>query len=85
MLDEWRPKLCPFDSNVIANTIEILEWFLPIALPPSQAHLGYELWFKELMDFWEVCHNAPVWEGVSKNLIFFLINNRNMLSMFLFK
>lgn len=65
MLDEWRPKLCPYDGNTVANAIEMLEWFLPVALPQSQAHLGYKLWFEEFLNFWEVCHNAPPWECVS--------------------
>jgi proteasome activator subunit 4 len=41
----------------------MLEWFLPIALPPEKSYLGHKLWFHELMNLWEVCHNAPAWEG----------------------
>lgn len=29
---------------------------------PAEAKISYELWFNEFMSFWEVCHNAPVWE-----------------------
>ncbi|XP_049827617.1 proteasome activator complex subunit 4-like [Schistocerca gregaria] len=63
MLDAWRPRLCPFDGVNIENNIEFLEWFLPIALPPEKSHLGYKLWFEELMNLWKVCHNAPMWEN----------------------
>ena len=64
ILDEVRPCLCPFDSCTMATAVETLEWFLPIALPPEQSHLGHKLWFEEVMNLWEVCHNAPAWEGV---------------------
>ncbi|XP_046402715.1 proteasome activator complex subunit 4A-like [Ischnura elegans] len=62
MLDEWRPLLCPYDSR-LCHTMTYLEWFLPVTLPPSKAHLGYKLWFEEMMMFWEVCHNGTQWEG----------------------
>lgn len=65
MLDEWRPKLCPFDSATIAKAVEYFEWFLPVAVFPKEAHISYELWFHEFMNLWEVCHNAPIWEVVS--------------------
>ncbi|XP_071454240.1 proteasome activator complex subunit 4-like [Hetaerina americana] len=62
MLDEWRPLLCPYDSH-LCHTMAYLEWFLPVTLPPSQAHMGYKLWFEEIMTLWEVCHNGTSWEG----------------------
>nr|CAD7425108.1 unnamed protein product [Timema monikensis] len=63
MLDLWRPMLCPFNSNTMLATMETLECFLPLSLPPEKAHLGYQLWFHEFMDLWGACHNAPIWEG----------------------
>nr|CAD7597822.1 unnamed protein product [Timema genevievae] len=63
MLDLWRPMLCPFNSNTMLATMETLECFLPLSLPPEKAHLGYQLWFHEFMDLWDACHNAPIWEG----------------------
>ncbi|XP_021936150.1 proteasome activator complex subunit 4B-like isoform X2 [Zootermopsis nevadensis] len=63
ILDLFRPQLCPFDSGSICTALEMLEWFLPIALSPEKSCLGHQLWFHEFMNLWEVCHNAPAWEG----------------------
>ncbi|GLH02190.1 Proteasome activator complex subunit 4 [Gryllus bimaculatus] len=63
MLNEWRPLLCPFDNTKIVSTIETLEWFLPIALPPSRSDKGYKLWFNDFMNLWDVCNNTPSWEA----------------------
>lgn len=63
ILDMFRPRLCPFDSNTICSAVEMLEWFLPISLPPEKSYLGHQLWLHEFMHLWEVCHNAPAWEG----------------------
>lgn len=65
MLNIWRPKLCPFDSATMLNTFDMMECFLPVALPPELNFRGYKLWFKEFMTLWDVCHNAPNWECVS--------------------
>ncbi|KAG8223216.1 hypothetical protein J437_LFUL003567 [Ladona fulva] len=62
MLDEWRPLICPYDAH-LCHTMTYLEWFLPVTLPPSKAHMGYKLWFEEIMNLWEVCHNGTQWEG----------------------
>lgn len=59
----FRPQLCPFDSNTICNALQMLEWFLPISLPPEKSCFGHQLWFHEFMHLWEICHNAPAWEG----------------------
>lgn len=66
ILDEFRPKLCPYGSADIASAIEYLELFLPIVTKPEEKHLGYELWLEELMHLWEVCHNASLWENVKR-------------------
>lgn len=63
MLDEWRPKLCPYDLNNVTSAVENFHFFLPLAVRPEQASISYELWFNEFMSFWEVCHNAPAWEN----------------------
>ncbi|KAK9752669.1 Proteasome-substrate-size regulator, mid region [Popillia japonica] len=63
ILDEFRPQLCPYSNSEIASAIEYLEIFLPIVVKPEEADLGYKLWFEELMNLWEVCHNANIWES----------------------
>ncbi|XP_076235371.1 proteasome activator complex subunit 4A [Calliopsis andreniformis] len=63
ILDELRPTLCPLDGTMISTSLEALEWFLPVQLPPKYHSLGHELWFNEFMTLWEVCHNAPKWEN----------------------
>ncbi|XP_025835713.1 proteasome activator complex subunit 4B-like [Agrilus planipennis] len=65
ILDEFRPLLCPHSTADIACAIEYLELFLPVIMKPEQANIGYNLWLEELMNLWEVCHNASVWENVS--------------------
>ncbi|XP_043271653.1 proteasome activator complex subunit 4B-like [Venturia canescens] len=62
ILDEFRPRICPLDLKSMAKTIEMLQWFLPVSLFPKDHHLGYKLWFDELMSLWKACHNAPTWE-----------------------
>lgn len=42
--------------------MELLECFLPIALKPEQSHLGYKLWFTDIMELWTTCNNAISWE-----------------------
>ncbi|XP_063231181.1 proteasome activator complex subunit 4-like isoform X2 [Bacillus rossius redtenbacheri] len=62
MFDEWRPMLCPFEVTAIGSAVETMEWFLPVTLSPEDSHLGYKLWFSELMALWEACHNCAAWE-----------------------
>ncbi|XP_046617317.1 proteasome activator complex subunit 4-like [Neodiprion virginianus] len=62
ILDKLRPCLYPLDSSMMATTMETLEWFLPLKLPPKYHSIGHQLWFEEFMSLWEVCHNAPTWE-----------------------
>ncbi|KAJ8924060.1 hypothetical protein NQ315_006837 [Exocentrus adspersus] len=62
VLDEFKPRLCPFDSSGMSHTMEYLELFLPICTKPEEADIGYKLWFEELMTLWDVCHNACTWE-----------------------
>lgn len=64
ILDEFRPQLCPYSNSEIASAIEYLEMFLPIAVKAENFDKGYKLWFEELMNLWEICHNANVWESV---------------------
>lgn len=63
ILDELRPKLCPFDGKTMYSTVKILEWFLPVFVAPEYHSLSHQLWFEEFMTLWEVCHNAPQWEN----------------------
>lgn len=62
ILDEFRPMLCPFDGTMMYSGIASLEWFIPVCIRPEEAHIGYNLWFDELMDLWKTCHNALSWE-----------------------
>lgn len=62
ILDELRPLFCPFDELAAYESIQLLECFLPLQLPPKYHSMGYQLWFDEFMTIWKVCHNAPQWE-----------------------
>lgn len=64
MLDEFRPRLCPFGSE-ITIAIQYLELFLPNAVKHDEAGISYHLWFDEFMRLWDVCHSAVAWENVS--------------------
>lgn len=68
ILDEFKPQLSPLTSP--PETMELLEWFLPVALPPAKSHLGYKLWFTDIMELWATCNNAPAWETVCLLIIF---------------
>jgi len=63
ILDEFKPIVYPLGPTT--NDMDGFEWFLPIALPPEKAHLGYKLWLEDFMGVWKVCNNSPVWEPVS--------------------
>ncbi|XP_076268331.1 proteasome activator complex subunit 4-like isoform X1 [Rhynchophorus ferrugineus] len=63
ILDEFRPKLCPFNNSEISEAIRYLELFLPSAMKPEETDIGYKLWLNEFMNLWEVCHNAGTWEN----------------------
>lgn len=75
ILDELRPKLCPYNTGDITCTIEYLELFLPVVVPVEKVHVGYGLWFEELMALWEVCHNASSWENVRNCLFWSVCDN----------
>nr|XP_034177609.1 proteasome activator complex subunit 4-like [Osmia lignaria] len=62
ILDELRPTLCPLDVSTMSKSLQILQWFLPVQLPPKYHSMGYQLWFDEFMTLWEVYHNIPEWE-----------------------
>ena len=66
--------LCPHDASTIALAVRRLEWFLPVTLRPEHHSLGHELWFKEFMTLWEVCHNSPSWEREMMELMARLAN-----------
>ncbi|XP_054158581.1 proteasome activator complex subunit 4B-like [Oppia nitens] len=61
MLDEWRPALCPFDTEMI-KAAAYMELFLPTSLPPEHHDQGFRLWFDELMSIWTAAQNTPAWE-----------------------
>ncbi|CAH0550528.1 unnamed protein product [Brassicogethes aeneus] len=62
ILDEFRPYLCPFNSE-ITSAIQLLEMFLPICVKPEEADISYKLWLEEFLTLWDVCHNASTWEN----------------------
>ncbi|PVD25485.1 hypothetical protein C0Q70_13141 [Pomacea canaliculata] len=68
MLEEWRPLLCPFDVTVIRG-LTYYEFFLPSLLPPEKHHLGFKLWFQEVLDIWNSFLNCPSWESSIVNLL----------------
>lgn len=63
ILDEFRSKLCPFNVDGISTAIQYLELFLPTAMKPEEAPIGYNLWLNEFMNLWEACPNAGSWEN----------------------
>lgn len=63
ILDELRPMLCPLDVLTMCTSLQILECFLPLQLPPEHHSIGHQLWFDEFMTMWKVCHNGPQWEN----------------------
>lgn len=62
ILDEFRPYMCPFDSEM-AKAINYFELFLCTSLPPAEHHRGFKLWFDELMGLWKNLHNIYSWEN----------------------
>ncbi|XP_036402211.1 proteasome activator complex subunit 4A [Megalops cyprinoides] len=74
MLEEWRPLLCPFDVTM-QRAISYFELFLPTTLPPELHHMGFKLWFNELIDLWVSVQNLPGWEVHLVNLFARLAND----------
>lgn len=64
ILDEWRPKLCPFNTQDMCQALESLMLFLPMNVPPEYGPQTYNLWLKEMLNLWDTCHNSPPWENV---------------------
>lgn len=63
MMDEWRPLMCPHDVTT-NKAVVYFEMFLPTFNKKDQRDSSFDLWFDELMAFWEACDNSPMWEGV---------------------
>ena len=61
MLEEWRPLMCPFDVTM-AKAISYFEMFLPTFNSIDRRDTTFDLWFDELMAFWEACPNLPLFE-----------------------
>ena len=55
MLDEFRPKLCVFDTSM-SEGVEYLCRFLPVIMKPEEQDRGFRLWFDELIHLWLDCH-----------------------------
>lgn len=55
MLDEFRPKLCAFDTSM-SEGVEYLCHFLPVVMKPEEQSRGFRLWFDELIHLWLDCH-----------------------------
>lgn len=63
ILDELLPTLFPWSAS--PQMLSTLMAFLPVGLPPKYAKQGHELWFEQLMTFWDTCHNVPGGMSVS--------------------
>ncbi|KAL0269474.1 UNVERIFIED_CONTAM: hypothetical protein PYX00_007188 [Menopon gallinae] len=61
ILDEIKPQLSPLATLPV--TAGFLEWFLPVSLPPEKAHLGYKLWFDDIMELWTKGNNSATWDA----------------------
>ena len=61
MLEEWRPLMCPFDVTM-AKAMSYCEMFLPTFDGYRRKEQTFQLWFDELMAFWEACPNQPLFE-----------------------
>ena len=55
MLDEFRPKLCVFDTSM-GEGVEYLSRLLPVVMKPEEQDRGFRLWFDELIHLWLDCH-----------------------------
>lgn len=62
ILEEARPLLCPFDTNMTKGTM-YLELFLPTLMRPEEHAHGFKLWFDEVLLIWEKNLNSPSWES----------------------
>ncbi|GFW26343.1 proteasome activator complex subunit 4 [Trichonephila clavipes] len=62
ILDEFRPFMCPFDSEM-GKAMHYFELFFCTTLPPSEHHKGFKLWFEEFISLWQNWHNIPIWEN----------------------
>ncbi|XP_058809543.1 proteasome activator complex subunit 4-like isoform X2 [Phymastichus coffea] len=70
ILDELRPKICPFNIPTMPIVIKSFELFLPLQLSEQYSSLGYELWFDEFMKLWQVCSsNSHTWAGSMMQLM----------------
>ncbi|KAL1501106.1 hypothetical protein ABEB36_006493 [Hypothenemus hampei] len=63
ILDELRPKLCPYKSGTMSTATHYLDLLLPNAVKPEEASISYKLWFEEFMNLWQACNNAHFWES----------------------
>ncbi|KRZ68192.1 Proteasome activator complex subunit 4 [Trichinella papuae] len=62
ILDRLRPSMCLFTGQIKMNTFVALCHFLPTAVSPNEREYGYELWFDELMYWWQNLPNSGIWE-----------------------
>ena len=56
--------MCPFDVTM-GWACSYFELFLPTFNVWDKKDDTYQLWFDELMSFWDASHNAPPWELVT--------------------
>lgn len=62
MLEEWRPLMCPFDMTM-AKAMAYCEMFLPTFNTQENADRTYNLWFLEVMAFWQANPNCQLFES----------------------
>lgn len=58
MIDEWWPWVSPLGSDV-GRAMRLLDCFLPTTILPSHHHMGFKLWFKDLMKWYEGGDGSP--------------------------
>ena len=61
ILEEFRPLMCPMDVTMV-KAMSYLEMFLPTYNTVETRSTTFDLWFDELMGFWEACPNLPLFE-----------------------
>ena len=54
--------MCPMDVTM-TKAMSYFEMFLPTFNTLETRKVTFDLWFDELMAFWEACPNLPIFEG----------------------
>jgi hypothetical protein len=63
MLEEFRVKMCPFDS-AMAGSLECCKLFLPTIMYEHEEAHGYKLWLTEFLHLWTSFNSRHFWDAV---------------------